>query len=206
MTYILYLVLIFLLSKKYIILEFGQVKRRDERMHTRNLHFLRLSMYHNAWRSIVVSRACKFRARRIRTEVKWWCFEEESFALSSPAAVYRLADRSSSTSLAGNTNRDAKITFMSRIYRREGKRERERAGGERVAGCGIEFDKWRADSTSAGGGVSDYARCNQPLYYITGWLPRLGGSSGDRFLSWKERITNFEAVIKFDRAKIHVRC
>lgn len=99
-----------------------------------NLHFLRLAMYHGARRSIVVSRVQIPRARREYereshgSKMMMFRGRENSLSLSSLVVVYRLADRSSSTSLAGNTNRDAKITFMSRICRQEGKREREEGG------------------------------------------------------------------------------
>ena len=56
---------------------------------------------------------------------------------------------------------------MSRAYR--GRREKERNEREvrMVAGVASSLIN-DADSTFASDGVSDYARRNQPLYYITG--------------------------------------
>lgn len=53
----------------------------------------------------------------------------------------------------------------------EEERKSEREGNEREvrAAAGVASSLINdADSTFADGGVSDYARCNQPLYYITG--------------------------------------
>jgi len=86
----------------------------------------------------------------------------------SASRVSCLVDRSSSASRAGNTNRDAKITLISLMYR-GGKEQRERKREREIGRPGVASSLINdASSTSAGGGVSDYARCNQPLYYITG--------------------------------------
>lgn len=96
--------------------------------HIRNLHFLRLAAHHGHG-----DRSARANSEHgVRSESHgsgMMMFRGRLLSLLSPRCppfVYHSVDRSSSTSLAGNTNRIAKITLMSQTYRERGDRERER--------------------------------------------------------------------------------
>lgn len=150
--------------------ELGRV-RSLRRIHVRNLHFPCLATHYGAEidrRVRIPSTAYERVARKWNDDVSRKDPPSLSPRCRPPPFVYHSVDRSSSTSLAGNTNRVAKITLMSQAHReRERKLTRKREREMRAAGVASSLIN-DVDSTFAVGGVSDYARCNQPLYYITG--------------------------------------
>lgn len=116
-------------GKMHLPRRLGRV-RSLRRIHVRNLHFPCLATHYGT----EIDRRVRIPSTAYERVVRKWnddVSRKDPPALSPrcrpPPFVYHSVDRFSSTSLAGNTNRVAKITLMSQAYReREKTQEKER--------------------------------------------------------------------------------